>query len=234
MSAKGLFFILFVFLFIVSGSGYESGGDDKSENKKPPQENAAEKTEKAKEEKAAETSLPAAEPDDNFSSIRRQGLTAAYGGKWFFEKFDKNGNKIMSVFYEKDTLLEKKAYTYQGGKPVFVEITMPDKVITVRYDAEGRELERILYDEKKEELIEKTTSVYKNGLLAETSFEKDGLIKSSEFTYYPNGEKKTKEDFINGKRIAVIEYKKNKRTVRLFDSGKEISVFEENILNDKE
>ena len=87
---------------------------------------------------------------------------------------------------------------------------------------------------KKEELIEKTTSVYKNGLLAETSFEKDGLIKSSEFTYYPNGEKKTKEDFINGKRIAVIEYKKNKRTVRLFESGKEISVFEENILNDKE
>ena len=149
MSAKGLFFILFVFLFIVSGSGYESGGDDKSENKKPPQENVAEKTEKAKEEKAAETSLPAAEPDDNFSSIRRQGLTAAYGGKWFFEKFDKNGNKIMSVFYEKDTLLEKKAYTYQGGKPVFVEITMSDKVITVRYDAEGRELERVLYDEKR-------------------------------------------------------------------------------------
>ena len=111
---------------------------------------------------------------------------------------------------------------------------MSDKVITVRYDAEGRELERVLYDEKKEELIEKTTSVYKNGLLAETSFEKDGLIKSSEFTYYPNGEKKTKEDFINGKRIAVIEYKKNKRTVRLFESGKEISVFEENILNDKE
>ena len=47
MSAKGLFFILFVFLFIVSGSGYESGGDDKSENKKPPQENVAEKTETA-------------------------------------------------------------------------------------------------------------------------------------------------------------------------------------------
>lgn len=215
MILKKTFFIFIIFLLNIVCSFSEEVGDLLQQD-----------MEITEQEKKEENKIII---DDGFSAIYKTGFMVGFGDKWFFEKFDKSGNKIISVLYEKDKLLEKKIYTYIAGKKSGTEINTQDKIIKLKYDENGNEIEKTVFDLEYEDPIEKTINIYKNNLLIKTVFEKDGIIKTSAFTYYPDGEKKTQEDFIDGKKTTLIEYKKSKKIVHIFVNGKKVNSFEEDV-----
>lgn len=233
---KNIFFILYFLFFSFCFS--ENAGDknftESSESGSAVSESKIENSEKkdglnddgASEDKKDKRNKKASE---DFYSLQNSGLTACYGERWFFEQFDENGNAIISVLYEKDKLIEKRSYTYNDGYKTAAEIVLSDKIIKIKYNKKGFELENEVYTPESE-LTEKTVNVY-NGkdLLVKTVFIKDETERSSEFSYNINGKRISQTDFLDGKKLSFIEYKNDKKIIHLFEDGKEIKILEESI-----
>ncbi len=166
--------------------------------------------------------------EEDFYSLQDAGLTACYGERWFFEQFDDKGNPLSSVFYDKDRLLEKRTYTYQDGYKSGVEIILPDKLIKIKYNKKGFEIENAVYNSTGETLTEKTVNTYnENSLLIKTVFIKNKVERSSEFEYDANGKLLYQTDFIGNEKICFIDYSGDKKIVSLFENGKEIKILKE-------
>ncbi len=166
--------------------------------------------------------------EEDFYSLQDAGLTACYGERWFFEQFDDKGNPLSSVFYDKDSLLEKRTYTYQDGYKSGVEIILPDKLIKIKYNKKGFEIENAVYNSTGETLTEKTVNTYnENSLLIKTVFIKNKVERSSEFEYDANGKLLYQTDFIGNEKICFIDYSGDKKIVSLFENGKEIKILKE-------
>lgn len=166
--------------------------------------------------------------EEDFYSLQNSGLTVCYGEQWFFEQFDDKGNPLASVFYDKDTLLEKRTYTYQDGYKSGVEIILPDKLIKITYNKSGFEIENAVYNASGETLTEKTMNTYnEKNLLVKTVFIKNKIERSSEFEYDANGKLVSQTDFIDGKKISFIAYREDTKIVSLFENGKEIKILKE-------
>ncbi|UTC73168.1 hypothetical protein E4O02_03400 [Treponema sp. OMZ 791] len=168
------------------------------------------------------------EADNGFYSIQSSGLTAGFGDKWFFEKLDEAGRPLMSVLYEKDKLIEKKTYTYKDGFPNACEVSLSDKLIKIKYNKKRMETEKIIYDAEGKNELEKNIYTYnENDLLIETFLKKDGIEYVSKFEYDSKNKKQSQTDFINGNKVSYTEYTADKKTVHLFEYGKEVGVVEE-------
>ncbi len=171
-----------------------------------------------------------AEEEEEFYSLQNMGLTACYGERWFFEQFDENGRAVTSVLYEKDKLIEKRTYTYRDGYKSAAEVILSDKVIKIKYNKKGLELENAVYNHDGAKILEKTINIYdEKYLLIKTAFIKDNTERSSEFVYNANGKKISQTDFFNGIKICFAEYKTDKKIIHLFENGKEIKLLEEQL-----
>ena len=168
------------------------------------------------------------EPDNGFYSIQSSGLTTGFGDRWFFEQLDGNGRPLLSVLYEKDKLIEKKAYTYKDGYPESCEVVLSDKLIKIKYNQKRMETEKIVYDAEGKNELEKNIYTYnENNLLVESFLKKEGTEYISKYEYGPENKTKSKTDFVNGNKISYTEYMMDKKIVHLFEYGKEVGVIEE-------
>ena len=170
------------------------------------------------------------EPDNGFYSIQSSGLTACFGDRWFFEQLDGNGRPLLSVLYEKDKLIEKKAYTYKDGYLESCDIFLSDKLIKIKYNKKRMETEKIIYDAEGKNELEKNIYTYnENNLLIESFLKKEGTEYISKYEYGSENKTKSKTDFVNGNKISYTEYMTDKKIVHLFEYGKEVGVIEEEI-----
>ena len=170
------------------------------------------------------------EPDNGFDSIQSSGLTTGFGDRWFFEELDDNGRPLLSVLYEKDKLIEKKAYTYKDGYLESCDIFLSDKLIKIKYNKKRMETEKIIYDAEGKNELEKNIYTYnENNLLIESFLKKEGTEYISKYEYGPENKIKSKTDFVNGNKISYTEYMTDKKIVHLFEYGKEVGVIEEEI-----
>ena len=168
------------------------------------------------------------EPDNGFYSIQSSGLTTGFGDRWFFEQLDGNGRPLLSVLYEKDKLIEKKAYTYKDGYLESCDIFLSDKLIKIKYNKKRMETEKIIYDAEGKNELEKNIYTYnENNLLIESFLKKEGTEYISKYEYGNENKTKSKTDFVNGNKISYTEYMTDKKIVHLFDYGKEVGVIEE-------
>ena len=170
------------------------------------------------------------EPDNGFYSIQSSGLTTGFGDRWFFEELDDNGRPLLSVLYEKDKLIEKKAYTYKDGYLESCDIFLSDKLIKIKYNKKRMETEKIIYDAEGKNELEKNIYTYnENNLLIESFLKKEGIEYISKYEYGNENKTKSKTDFVNGNKISYTEYMTDKKIVHLFEYGKEVGVIEEEI-----
>ena len=170
------------------------------------------------------------EPDNGFYSIQSSGLTTSFGDRWFFEQLDGNGRPLLSVLYEKDKLIEKKAYTYKDGYLESCDIFLSDKLIKIKYNKKRMETEKIIYDAEGKNELEKNIYTYnENNLLIESFLKKEGTEYISKYEYGSENKTKSKTDFVNGNKISYTEYMTDKKIVHLFEYGKEVGVIEEEI-----
>ncbi len=170
------------------------------------------------------------EPDNGFYSIQSSGLTTGFGDRWFFEQLDGNGRPLLSVLYEKDKLIEKKAYTYKDGYLESCDIFLSDKLIKIKYNKKRMETEKIIYDAEGKNELEKNIYTYnENNLLIESFLKKEGTEYISKYEYGSENKTKSKTDFVNGNKISYTEYMTDKKIVHLFEYGKEVGVIEEEI-----
>ena len=170
------------------------------------------------------------EPDNGFDSIQSSGLTTGFGDRWFFEELDDNGRPLLSVLYEKDKLIEKKAYTYKDGYLESCDIFLSDKLIKIKYNKKRMETEKIIYDAEGKNELEKNIYTYnENNLLIESFLKKEGTEYISKYEYGSENKTKSKTDFVNGNKISYTEYMTDKKIVHLFEYGKEVGVIEEEI-----
>ena len=199
--------------------------DGKKEDKTPSEEKETESKETAKED---ESKTVEEEPDNGFYSIQSSGLTTGFGDRWFFEQLDGNGRPLLSVLYEKDKLIEKKAYTYKDGYLESCDIFLSDKLIKIKYNQKRMETEKIIYDAEGKNELEKNIYIYnENNLLVESFLKKEGTEYISKYEYGNENKIKSKTDFVNGNKISYTEYMTDKKIVHLFDYGKEVGVVEE-------
>ena len=215
MNFKKMFFsFLLVFSLFIFADGVENADDVKNKI-------IVENTEEDKTQSEEE-------PDNGFYSIQSTGLTTGFGERWFFEQLDDNGRPLLSVLYEKDKLIEKKAYTYKDGYPDSCDIFLSDKLIKIKYNKKRMETEKIIYDAEGKNELEKNIYTYnENNLLIESFLKKEGTEYISKYEYGNENKIKSKTDFINGNKISYTEYMADKKIVHLFEYGKEIAVVEE-------
>lgn len=177
-----------------------------------------------------QTSEDIEESEKSFYSIQSSGIASGYEDKWFFEELNDEGKPIISVFYEKDKLIEKKTYIYKDGYKDTCEITLPDKLIKIKYNKKRLEVEKIIYDAEGKKELEKYIYTYnEKDLLTKTFFKKNGIEYVSKFEYGVENKKQAQTDFVNGNKVSRVEYKIGKKIIYLFESGKEIGVVEEEI-----
>ncbi len=166
--------------------------------------------------------------DDEFASIQSSSLTTCHGDKWFLQEYDDLGKITLSVLYNKDDLLEKREYFYDDKYKTGLNISLKDKLIKIKYNRKGYEIERAVYSADGNTLIEKTAKEYDdNNLLLKKSVTKDDKEWVSAFTYNYAKVKQTQTDFIDDEKICFVEFKKSKKIIHLFQFGKEIKVLEE-------
>ncbi len=189
---------------------------------------SADKTEEViADEKKADAKKEKEIVDDEFASIQSSSLTTCHGDKWFLQKYDDLGKITLSVLYNKDDLLEKREYFYDDKYKTRLNISLKDKLIKIKYNRNGYEIENAVYTVDGKTLIEKTAKEYNNNLLVKKIVTKDGKEWVSTFTYNHAKEKRTQTDFINDEKVCFIEFIKTKKIVHLFQFGKEIKVLEE-------
>ncbi len=166
--------------------------------------------------------------EDDFYSIQSSSLTACHGDRWFLEEYDDYGKIILSVLYEKNVLVEKREYFYEGSYNTGLDISLSDKLIKIKYNEAGYEVEKLTYAKDGKTLKEKVINEYdSNNLLIKTYLTKDDTEYLSMFDYYKNKKKRTQTDFVNDEKVCFIEYKENIKVIHLFQFGKEIKVWEE-------
>ena len=181
------------------------------------------------QEQRKEESMP---QNADFASIQVTGLTIASGGKWYFEEYDEEGNIISKVSYNRNKMLSASTIQYRNGKRSSEKITEGKKIINVRYNNKGEEIGREELKSKKngEEIaIASSANVYAdNGKIKEESKTENGITTRRVYTY--DRDKKASETvYENDVQTLFIEYKGDKKVVHIFDEGKEISVFTEDI-----
>lgn len=181
------------------------------------------------QEQRKEESMP---QNADFASIQVTGLTIASGGKWYFEEYDEEGNIISKVSYNRNKMLSASTIQYRNGKRSSEKITEGKKIINVRYNNKGEEIGREELKSKKngeEVAIASSANVYAdNGKIKEESKTENGITTRRVYTY--DKDKKASETvYENDVQTLFIEYKGDKKVVHIFDEGKEISVFTEDI-----
>lgn len=214
-----ILYSLFIFADGSENSDVQSSPVTETENQNLP---ATENKNLSENEKDPE------ESDKGFYSIQSSGLTACFGDRWFFEQLDDNGRPLISVLYEKDKLIEKKAYTYKDGYLESCDIFLSDKLIKIKYNQKRMETEKIIYDAEGKNELEKNIYTYnENNLLIESFLKKEGTEYISKYEYGSENKTKSKTDFVNGNKISYTEYMTDKKIVHLFEYGKEVGVIEE-------
>jgi|GEM_PF-1037796 len=207
--------------------GMQEDESGKSPTKTPPIPQEA-KPQEPQEQKKEET-VP---QNADFSSIQVTGLTIASGGKWYFEEYDEAGNIISKISYNKNKMISASAIQYSNGKRSSERITEGKKIINVKYNSKGEEIGREELKSKKngESVpIASSASTYADdGKIREESKTENGITTRRVYTY--DKDKKTSETvYENGVQTLFIEYKDDKKVVHIFDEGKEVSVFTEDI-----
>ena len=227
-----ILYSLFIFADGSENSDVQSPPVTETENQNlPATENADTTVPSGTETENKNLSENEKEPEDSdkgFYSIQSSGLTTGFGDRWFFEQLDGNGRPLLSVLYEKDKLIEKKAYTYKDGYLESCDIFLSDKLIKIKYNKKRMETEKIIYDAEGKNELEKNIYTYnENNLLIESFLKKEGTEYISKYEYGSENKTKSKTDFVNGNKISYTEYMTDKKIVHLFDYGKEIGVIEE-------
>ena len=207
--------------------GMQEGESGKSPTKPPPIPQEA-KPQEPQEQKKEET-VP---QNADFSSIQVTGLTIASDGKWYFEEYDEAGNIISKISYNKNKMISASAIQYSNGKRSSERITEGKKIINVKYNSKGEEIGREELKSKKNGEtvpIASSDSTYADdGKIKEESKTENGITTRRVYTY--DKDKKTSETvYENGVQTLFIEYKDDKKVVHIFDEGKEVSVFTEDI-----
>ena len=105
-------------------------------------------------------------------------------------------------------------------------------IINVRYNSKGEEIGREELKSKKDGEtvpVASTANTYADdGKIKEESKTENGITTKRVYTY--DKDKKTSETvYENDVQTLFIEYKENKKVVHVFDEGKEVSVFTEDI-----
>lgn len=217
------------FVFILYSLFIFADGSENSDVQSPPVKETEDQNLPATENKnLSENEKDPEESDKGFYSIQSSGLTACFGDRWFFEQLDDNGRPLISVLYEKDKLIEKKAYTYKDGYLESCDIFLSDKLIKIKYNQKRMETEKIIYDAEGKNELEKNIYTYnENNLLIESFLKKEGTEYISKYEYGSENKTKSKTDFVNGNKISYTEYMTDKKIVHLFEYGKEVGVIEE-------
>ncbi|PIE98226.1 MAG: hypothetical protein CR988_03790 [Treponema sp.] len=231
MKNKSTVFFLFFILTITYAFFPESSDEDietpTSESTIPVNEN----TKNAEPINSSDTNeTPEEKVDNTFSSITKTGLIIAENNHWYYEKYNKQKLRILSVMHEGNKLIEKKEWKYSDNN-LLKQKNIQNKYGTKKifYDNNGNIIKTIMLDETGKTIYETSKTYDNNNRVIFINVLKNGIEKRKEIKYNTNGTKQKEINYKNGRQISLIEYHDKTKTVHLYDNGIEISSFTERI-----
>lgn len=216
-----LFFYTFVlkanqvrFLFL-SEAILKNTNKQNDEKTEPLQNAKTEKTTEAENSKISKS----------YSTMFDKYVLVTIGEKWFYEKYNDNGQIVFKKWFDKDQLIKDQKFFYENKHLLKIIETTNNKTANTFYD-KNKNIIKIEVIEMGISIVTKKTYNDKN-LLIEVENQKDKKKTLQKFFYKKDNSLLREENYEDGVMVSKIEYLDNKKQVEIYQNGLKIKAFDD-------